>query len=48
LAFCTGVAVDAGSIVVDNPVPEIDGSAGVAAHALLASVGLIAYNRIRK
>jgi hypothetical protein len=31
-----------------NPVPEIDGPAGIAALALLASVGLLAYNRIRK
>jgi hypothetical protein len=52
LAFCMGVAAAAtayaGTIAVDNPVPEIDGPAGVAALALLASVGLIAYNRIRK
>jgi hypothetical protein len=53
LAFCMGVAAAATAyaghyIDVDNPVPEIDGSAGVAALALLASVGIIAYNRIRK
>ena len=52
LAFCMGVAAAAtayaGTILHDQPVPEIDGSAGVAALALLASVGNIAYNRIRK
>ena len=30
------------------PVPEIDGPAGIAALAILTSVGLIVYNRFRK
>lgn len=29
------------------PVPEIDGPAGVAALALLVSVGIVSYNRAR-
>jgi hypothetical protein len=29
-------------------VPEIDGPAGVAAIALLVSVGIVAYNRMRR
>jgi hypothetical protein len=53
-AFCIGVAAVAPAYAgrIDHyhhhPVPEIDGSAGVAALALLASVVIIAYNRIRK
>ena len=31
-----------------NSAPEIDGPGGIAAIALLVSVGLIAYNRFRK
>ena len=31
-----------------NPVPEIDGPAGIAALALLVSICLIAYNRFKK
>jgi hypothetical protein len=44
-AATTAFALDR---LYNTPVPEIDGSAGIAALALLASVGLIAYNRIRK
>jgi len=41
----TAYALERGA---STPVPEIDGPAGIAALALLACVGLIAYNRIRK
>ena len=52
LTFCTFVTATAPAYALEkgvgNPVPEIDGPAGVAALALLVSVCLIAYNRFRK
>jgi hypothetical protein len=52
LAFSSVIATTATAYALErgfgNPVPEIDGPAGVAALAILACVGLMAYNRIRQ